>query len=216
MIGRIFCSYHGNSFFDALGKIAAVFLKAYENQDFDMERNGEERIVKIISSLKPRCVFDVGANVGEWSLLVSRFCPKCEIHAFEIRTETFNKLKNKFAGYENIHLNDFGLSDSEGKIEIYYSSENELDPTSTAYPLFDMKENMSTYGASQIGKVRRGENYIDDNDILDIDFLKIDVEGMELLVIKGFAEGLRKVKVIQFEYGIFNHWCPTVEKIKPF
>ena len=37
-----------------------------------------------------------------------------------------------------------------------------------------------------------------------IDFLKIDTEGMDLRVIKGFGDELQKVKVIQFEYGIFN------------
>ncbi len=37
-----------------------------------------------------------------------------------------------------------------------------------------------------------------------VDYVKIDVEGMDLQVIKGFEDLLRKVRVVQFEYGIFN------------
>jgi hypothetical protein len=37
-----------------------------------------------------------------------------------------------------------------------------------------------------------------------IDFLKIDKEGSDLWVINGFENALKKVKLIQFEYGIFN------------
>ena len=44
---------------------------------------------------------------------------------------------------------------------------------------------------------------IDLRKIIDrkIDFLKIDTEGYELNVIKGFDEYLFNVKIIQFEYG---------------
>ena len=37
-----------------------------------------------------------------------------------------------------------------------------------------------------------------------IDFLKIDVEGMEHMVLKGSRERLKGVRCIQFEYGVFN------------
>lgn len=40
-----------------------------------------------------------------------------------------------------------------------------------------------------------------ENNIYEIDFLKIDTEGFELCVLKGFDDYLKKVKIIQFEYG---------------
>jgi hypothetical protein len=44
------------------------------------------------------------------------------------------------------------------------------------------------------------------NDITGIDFLKVDVEGMEERVLKGFAGmlALGAIKIIQFEYGYVN------------
>jgi hypothetical protein len=34
--------------------------------------------------------------------------------------------------------------------------------------------------------------------------VKVDVEGMDFKVIKGFGDQIKNVRVVQFEYGIFN------------
>jgi hypothetical protein len=49
--------------------------------------------------------------------------------------------------------------------------------------------------------IKKGKDYVTDNNIKNIDFLKIDTEGYELNVLKGFEEFLENVKIIQFEYG---------------
>jgi FkbM family methyltransferase len=49
--------------------------------------------------------------------------------------------------------------------------------------------------------IKKGEEYINENKVEKIDFLKIDTEGFELHVLKGFGDFLRNVKYIQFEYG---------------
>ena len=50
-------------------------------------------------------------------------------------------------------------------------------------------------------KIKKAEDYIVKNNIKNIDFLKIDTEGFELSVLKGFGKYLQIVKLIQFEYG---------------
>ena len=49
--------------------------------------------------------------------------------------------------------------------------------------------------------IRKVKDYVIDNNIKNIDFLKIDTEGFELNVLKGFGDFLENVKIIQFEYG---------------
>ena len=48
-----------------------------------------------------------------------------------------------------------------------------------------------------------GDSYCKRNNIKEIDILKIDVEGAEHLVLKGFSDMLSEgaIKAIQFEYG---------------
>ena len=50
-------------------------------------------------------------------------------------------------------------------------------------------------------KVKRAIDYINDKNIQYIDFIKIDTEGNEFEVLKGFDNKIQIVKIIQFEYG---------------
>ncbi len=52
--------------------------------------------------------------------------------------------------------------------------------------------------------VTTGDTYCRDNGIEEIDLLKIDTEGKELDVLRGFSEllGARHVRMVQFEYGL--------------
>ena len=62
-------------------------------------------------------VFDVGANVGELSLLFSRFVGASgSVHAFEASPKTFERLAAVVAatGRMNIHLNQTGVADKCG------------------------------------------------------------------------------------------------------
>lgn len=49
--------------------------------------------------------------------------------------------------------------------------------------------------------IKKGYDYVIHNNIEKIDFLKIDTEGYELQVLKGFGDFLQNVTIIQFEYG---------------
>lgn len=54
--------------------------------------------------------------------------------------------------------------------------------------------------------VIRGDDYCEKHEIDSINFLKIDTEGSEHLVLQGFDRMLtgKKIDVIQFEYGNIN------------
>ncbi|HLP77151.1 MAG TPA: FkbM family methyltransferase [Candidatus Paceibacterota bacterium] len=192
-----------------LGQTAYLFWRAYENRSFDMQSNGEEWCVKKIATLKPRCIFDVGANVGDWVELCKAEAPDATIHAFEIAPDTFKKLKQRVGESSKLHLNPFGLSDREAEIELYFPEAS--DYRATAY-----KENLtaafeapgeSTPAVRTVkAQVLPGDDYARKNGIQEIDFLKIDVEGMEKSVLSGFKDmfSRRQIRAVQFEYNTTN------------
>lgn len=55
-------------------------------------------------------------------------------------------------------------------------------------------------------RVETGDGYCLDHSVAFVDFLKVDVEGAEHMVLQGFHEMLKKnaVRVVQFEYGYTN------------
>jgi len=194
-----------------VGQMSYLIWRAYENRNFDMRSNGEEWCLSRLGSLadKVKCVFDVGANNGEWLLTSLRYSPQATIHAFEIAPPTFEKLQKKTSGLANVILNPIGLADRNEEIDIFYW--NEHDGLTSA-----MKDNLSqdfrmagdkpTEPKTIRATVIRGDDYIKQNSIEKIDIVKIDVEGMEGSVLRGLSAAFsqRRIRLVQFEYNTTN------------
>jgi FkbM family methyltransferase len=182
-------------------QILDLFLKKANNLNFDGQTNGELHLIKVLSGLDFKIVFDVGANKGEWILSAVDLFPKATFHAFELVPTTFHKLQSKFGSHPRVRLNPVGLSDYAGDIPIFVGIHDEV---STTFKIEGTAAHADFYSDEIVCKVNTGEAYMQEEVIEEIDFLKIDTEGNDFRVIKGFGESIKKVKVIQFEYGIFN------------
>ena len=66
-----------------------------------------------------------------------------------------------------------------------------------------MIEKLNMYGKDnpKLLNIVNGREYCEKNKVKFIDFLKIDTEGFEMNVLKGFEEQIKNIKIIQFEYG---------------
>lgn len=201
-MARLLCIYRGKRFAEAIEQICDKFHRGLNNVDFNMKRNGELRLLRIISShFHPKCIFDVGANKGEWSQLVSKMNPSCVIYAFEIVPSTFKELLQSTKDLGNVKQINHGLSSQEGIITISLGHDSS---TATGCKIEGMQFHNEYYDQEIQCKVRKASDYMREQGLECIDFIKIDVEGMDLQVIKGFDDQLRNVRIIQFEYGIFN------------
>jgi FkbM family methyltransferase len=202
-LGRSLCRFRGSPVVDALARYTDAFRRRLENVNFDIETNGEMRVLKLLRLIGPHCAFDVGAHEGDWTRRMLDVHPQCTVHAFEPVPQTFRKLEQATQSLSGrIVLNGYGLSDKNERMDIYYSDED--TSTATGYPIRGMTFHDQYYSSHTQCTFRKAADYIREYDIEQIDFLKIDVEGMELQVIKGFEDELRRVRVIQFEFGIFN------------
>jgi FkbM family methyltransferase len=200
-VSRALQQYRGRPLADGIEKITVAFHRNLDNVNFDINTNGELRVLKILSAQRPKCVFDVGANIGEWSAKFSAMNPECEIHAFEPIPDTFERLVHNVSHLKNIKTNNIGLSEQNEKIIFNIGTESD---TATAYKIEGMKFHDEYYERTVTCSVKKAVDYATEMNIGYIDFVKIDVEGMDLRVIKGFENKLSDVQAIQFEYGIFN------------
>jgi FkbM family methyltransferase len=173
--------------------------------------SGEEYVINSLlkEALKkePLVIFDVGANIGDYAkMLRSRFSD-AEIYCFEPRTETFNRLVSNTKGL-NIHFNNVAVGSSNGILELFKGS-NDTDATMvTAYK--DTLSDVFTFAGepteSMTCEMISLDDFCKNNNVSEIDFLKIDVEGHELEVLKGASKMIieNKINVIQFEFNEFN------------
>jgi FkbM family methyltransferase len=186
-----------------LAAASRAYLDMFANVCFDMEINGELRVLQSLSGSGASCIFDVGANIGDWSVAAAGLFPGARIHAFEIVPSTAETMRARLtrAGVGSINVNSIGLSDERATVKVAY------------LPGFSQGSSVAVprpRGDSAVQwrecPVRTGDDYCHEFGIDHIDFLKIDVEGLEGRVLSGFRDMLDggRIDVIQFEYGHLN------------
>jgi FkbM family methyltransferase len=145
-------------------------------------------------------VFDVGANVGEYTGLMSKLVgPTGAVYAFEPNPAIWGLFEARVST-RNVHLQRHALSDSvsascaffvdvrEGMLAVA-SSLNHLDGLHAAGQARAISVPTTTIDAFCLGEH------------VTPDLIKIDVEGHELQVIRGAAETLNRCRpILVFEF----------------
>ena len=121
--------------------------------------------------------FDIGSNVGVYSLFVGSKRPDVKVHSFEPISEVFNYLKfnidiNRLG--VNISPNNIAISDASG--QAFFSTENE-----------SMVFGEKTISIDCLTLL----DYMDRAGVDSVDAIKIDVEGAEDKVLKPFFENAK-------------------------
>ncbi|KAF3885417.1 MULTISPECIES: FkbM family methyltransferase [Nostocales] len=174
------------------------------------------------------CIFDVGANIGLFSLYVSTIQEKLKIYAFEPIPETFAVLeKNKqLHSLDNLFVFNYGLS-SENNLEKAFTFYPDMAGNSTTRPgeiLVEQESFPSEIRIEDLFKdffqdekkikceVKTLSSVISELGISSIELLKIDVEGEEYEVLKGIEDSdWSKIKQIIAEVHDKNG---RIEKVK--
>jgi FkbM family methyltransferase len=142
-------------------------------------------------------VLDIGANIGMFSLLGSRLVgDNGRIIAFEPSRKTFDILNEnlKLNNCKNVEIVQLALGDTEGSI---FLGEVEND----ALNFIDKNQKTGEEVALKLL-----DNYLKENKINKIDFIKIDIEGAEYLCFKGATEMLKNHRpTIIMECN--ENWC---------
>jgi FkbM family methyltransferase len=152
---------------------------------------------------KSKIILDIGAHVGGHTLIFKKINPALEIHAFEPQSKIFELLSYniKINNLENINLHSYAVANIKLKTTLSnISKDNEY-----SLPLsYSGQEEYANFGGVQLGE--NGEEIqtitIDSLNLNSCDFMKIDVEGAEHLVILGAIETIKKHKpYIWFEHN---------------
>ncbi len=173
----------------------------------------QKKIIKFINNKfsKPITVFDVGAHYGETIKLFSNKLKIKKIYSFEASPKNFKILNKNFIKYrsEKIKIYNFGLGDKISNsfinqaIESSSSSINKLNKDSKYFmkklKILNIK-NKDLFSHQIPIKIFTLDHFIENNEIENVDLLKIDTEGYEFNIIKGLSKYSHKIKLIYFEH----------------
>jgi len=187
-------------------KIRSIYQMFKHKPQSQYEIEKAEQIF-YIQYLQPGMVaFDVGANIGEISLLFSRFVgPQGQVHSFECSPNTFKKLNEIIAisNRKNIRQNCICLSDVIGTAEMHIFDDEHATWNSMANrPLQQYGINIKPICTEKVPTTTI-DAYCESHNIQQIGLLKIDVEGAEYQVLKGASRMMRehRIRCVIFEFG---------------
>jgi len=153
-----------------------------------------------LRSLPVQFVLDVGANRGQFSLIVRDMFPAAGIHAFEPLQEPADIYDHCFDGANDVTLSRVALSDTSGQHEIHVSKS---DDSSSLLPISKLQETIfpgtaeshtTTIAVETLDAIYGAENPVPAGTML-----KIDTQGTELAVLSGARHTLAAVEWVYVE-----------------
>jgi FkbM family methyltransferase len=149
-------------------------------------------------------LMDVGANWGEWSRGMLRVFPRCSrLLIVEPQSKCLEGIaKIDFPGKEVFAC---AVADQPGELNFYTAEEAETWACASFFP----REETYFAGIKQrkvVVPVRTLDEILSDAGVQRVDFMKMDLEGAELLALKGAEVCLRsgKIAALSFEFGSGN------------
>ena len=155
----------------------------------------ELELFKQLKDLK--VIFDVGARTDTDYL---ELWPEAEHHLFEPNPEFAEELYKKVESLKekiNVYLNRYGLGSKNQEMGYQKGLQSFVDSEAINNPAAT---------SDIILPIKTLDTYILENDIKQIDFLKMDTEGYELKILLGATNWFHIIKYIQYEHwGIHNN-----------
>jgi FkbM family methyltransferase len=188
-----------SAFVKRLARFASAILDAYENNNHSIRCNGEWSLLQRLSQVQLNLILDVGAHYGEWAILACGLWPRARVVCFEIDAEIRRTLAESVRTHPNIEVYPGGMADRNERAEYHYFGDA---PGYNSLIAFPHREESTV----RSGIIIAGDDYADTLNGASVDLLKIDVEGAEYRVLRGFQRAFeaQNIRIVQFEYGYAN------------
>jgi len=180
---------------------SVINLKARNR--FNLE-NTFIHLIRKINKDQKFIIFDVGGNIGLFTLFFIKLLNKnniknYEIHFFEPNSKLIEVAKKKIPNNKVIY-NEFGLGDKNEIKEFYLHQQNAMSSFIKTHDKYFKRQ--KEYKIEKIKKkICTLDDYMEQNNIKHIDILKIDTQGYNVATIKGSVKSLenQKIKLIYSE-----------------
>jgi len=177
-------------------------------------------------------IFEIGACEGEDTIKYSRLFPFSKIYTFEALTANIKLIENNFLRYNvtNAKFYNVALASENGTAEFYVSSGRPKNAGNSDWDYGNKSSSLLPPASkSKMPDFLRFDNKIEvrtvtlrtfceSNNITNIDFIHMDVQGAELMVLEGAGDLMSSIKAIWLEVSSVDLYKnqPLVKDVKNF
>lgn len=175
----------------------------------------ESELLYLFSRNQALVIFDIGACEAEDSIRYANLFPKSTVYAFEPRTDNCFKAKELIRQYKksNIVLEHVALGNKNGVAEFFLSEGDPRELKNDEHWNYGNKSSSLLPPSDEIKKhtewlkfnnkievgTKRLDDYVKEKKIESIDFVHLDVQGAELMVLHGAGNFLKNIKSVWLE-----------------
>ena len=165
-------------------------------------------------------VIEAGAFKGQDSLAISNFWPLATVHSFEPVPELFQELLLKTEFNKNIICYPVALGEITGRVKLHIAKRPNNDEVTQASCVLPPAERLSWSPFIYPETIEVASVTLDDwakeNKIPVVDFIWLDIQGLELAVLQNAMILLPTIKVIYCEVHFMTAYAeqPLYQEIK--
>ena len=161
---------------------------------------------RLFRHISPKRALDIGAHVGNFTKELYYQYPECQMVMIEANKNCEPYLRLLGKPYEIV-----ALSDRNGTAELYIE---DVNPIGTGSSLYKENTNWYTQGKTQTVVTKR----LDDCNYFDgapIDFIKLDVQGSELDILRGGENTIKNTTFVMMEVSLleYNQGAPLMDAV---
>jgi FkbM family methyltransferase len=179
-----------------LPKSYAYHVNAYTDQQM------------LVRNQSVRVIFDLGANVGNTAKEYHQLFPQADIYAFEPSENAFASLSKTGQEFNSIKPYQLAVAEASGEERFYLNQASmtnsllEVSQDSNRYVDPQLTENLGTVNVSTVTL----DEFCQQENINNIDILKMDIQGGEVKALTGATQLLAKqsIKLVYCEV-LFAH-----------
>ena len=170
---------------------------------YNMSESDDFRLSHFLKSKEIDCVFDIGANEGQYATHLRRIGYNKKIISFEPMKKAYKVLEIKSIKDGNWTAYNYGIGEKEKEVELNISENSYSSSILKILPDHYEAAPESKYISKENISIKRLDNLKEiDIEKLNKIFVKIDTQGYEENVLTGAEKILDKVEGIQMELSL--------------
>jgi len=194
-----------------------ILKSIFRSLGYQINKYQEEDKLKIVKQFGINKLFDVGANIGQYSLYMREIGFNKQIISFEPLNAAYRKLEEVASKDNNWIINNYALGNENAESMINVAGNSYSSSILNMLPEHINRAPESKYVAKEKIEIKTLDsvfnNYYKEGDHV---MLKIDTQGYEKNVILGAGNILNKIRIIQLEMsvvGLYENETSFIEMI---
>lgn len=175
----------------------------------------ETLLLQLFQRHQSLTILDIGACEGESSIRYSRLFPNATVYCFEPIAANFKLIQKNILQYNLVRIfaYELCLSDSTGNATMHVSSgkpqayeglDADWDFGNKSSSLLPPEKTLDyfewlSFNQSCTVQTMRLDDFCSSHNLMAIDFIHMDVQGAELMVLKGAGKTIKQIKNIWLE-----------------